>query len=84
MISIEAWRCSIGCHNSSSGRHTFNEGEPINDGISTGAHFIRSSMGSAIRPATLIVMLLLIGCVESNPGPTHGQAEGTKRYIFVE
>ena len=84
MITIEAWRCSIGCHNIFSGHHTFKERGLNNDGISTGANYIRSSLGSTLRPVIVIAMLLLIGCVESNPGPTHGQAEGKKRYIFVE
>ena len=82
MISIEAWRCSIGCHSITTGHHTFKKSEQNNDGISTGANYIRTSMGSAIRPATLIAMLLLIGCVESNPGPTQGQADGKTCYIF--
>ena len=76
MISIEAWRCSIGCHNISSGHHTFTEEKKVSDANATQITFVRSSMGLSLRPAKLLAILLLIGCVESNPGPDHGEAEG--------
>ena len=76
MISIEAWRCSIGCHNILSGHHTFKEDRKVSDANATQITFLRSSMGSLLRPANLLAILLLIGCVESNPGPNHGEAEG--------
>ena len=81
MISIEAWRSCIGCHNIFSGRHVFKQDKPAKGGIATGAIFLRSSMGSTFKTAKLIGILLLIGCVESNPGPNSGGADG-KTDIF--
>ena len=76
MISIEAWRCSIGFHNSFSGRHVFKQDNSSKNGIATGATFLRSSLGSTFISAKLIGILLVIGCVESNPGPYNGREEG--------
>ena len=76
MISIEAWRCSIGRHVVDIGLHKFKENTQLNNGIKIGANYVRSSMGSGLRSAKLIAILLLIGCIESNPGPTHDGAQG--------
>ena len=81
MVSTDAWRCCIGLHNIFSGRHVFKQVKPAKGGIATGATFLRSSMGSTFKTAKLIAILLLIGCVESNPGPNSGGADG-KTNIF--
>ena len=82
MISIEAWRCSIGSHNSLNGKHVFKHDNSSKPGIATGATFLRSSLGSAFMSAILIAILLVIGCVEINPGPKDGRKEG-KNFLLM-
>ena len=75
MISIESWRCSIGCHNIFTGFHAFKQANPSNDGIATVAIILEKSVGMPFS-LKLIAIMLLIGCVESNPGPKQGSCEG--------
>ena len=83
MITIEAWRCSIGFHNCFTGRHVFREENSSYNGIATGARFLRSSLGSTLISAKLIFILLLIGGVETNPGPNHGGVEGNNAVLLL-
>ena len=83
MISIEAWRCSIGFHNCFTGRHAFREENSSYNGIATGATFLRSSLGSPLISPKLIAILLLIGGVETNPGPNHRGMEGNNALLLL-
>ena len=75
MVSIEAWRCSIGTHNLRARNHEFRDNYESND-IVTGSILLRSSLSNSIMSVKLICMLLMIGCIEMNPGPVSGRAEG--------
>ena len=70
MITIEAWRSSIGRnHNTGiNGMKRVNISNPI----ASTAILVGSVMRTTAVSSRLISILLLIGYVESNPGPTHG------------
>ena len=74
MITIEAWRSSIGRHHNT-GVHGQKRLETSNSIAST-AIIVGSAIRTTFVSAKLISILLLIGCVEPNPGPTHGDSQG--------
>ena len=65
MISVEAWRLSIGSFHSIRVKSLSSK---LNDKDWTSI----TNVSCYILSAALITMLLLIGGVESNPGPTSG------------
>ena len=74
MITIEAWRSSIGRHHVT-GVHGHKRIQTSNSIAST-AIIVGLAIKTAFVSAKLISILLIIGCVESNPGPTHGDSQG--------
>ena len=65
MIDVIQWRISIGCFCTSRGYHSNTK--------STGHHNVRCS----VLCCMLVVLLLLCGDIEQNPGPIGG-----KIYIY--
>ena len=83
MISIEAWRCSIGFHHCFTGSHVFKDGNTYCNEIATGAKLLTPYLGTTFITAKLIAILLLIGGVETNPGPNHGRMEGNNALLLL-
>ena len=68
MVSIEAWRSSIGRHNSVKLKN-LNKASKLHN-TRNAASLALSSLLATVLCAALIGTLLRIGCVETNPGPT--------------
>ena len=74
MITIEAWRVSIGTYNGFkiTSTNKFNRA----NNIANANTFAVYALSATIMTAKLISMLLMIGSVETNPGPDRGSNEG--------
>ena len=75
MVSIETWRCAIGINNLRVGNHEFKIVYMKNHIAST-SKLLQSSLAGYIPSAKLIFILLVIGCVEINPGPWSRRQNG--------
>ena len=74
MISIEAWRSSIGVHNNCKINNINRVSKRLN--TLNAASLSLSSLLLTVLSAAVIGTLLRIGCIEPNPGPTGGCNEG--------
>ena len=72
MISIEAWRSAIGSYNKCKTQCNVTKTNNIANSINY--VFLVSTV--TVMTAALINTLLIIGCIESNPGPKQGAHEG--------
>jgi len=68
MVSIEAWRSSIGRHHNVK-LSNLNKASKLHNARSK-ASFALSTLLATVLCSALIGTLLRIGCVETNPGPT--------------
>ena len=80
MISIEAWRSSIGVHNNCKINHINRVSKCLN--TLNSASLLLSSLLFTVLSAAVIGTLLRIGCIETNPGPTGGCNEGKFKPIY--
>ena len=76
MVSIESWRCAIGINNLRTRNHEFRIVHTKSH-IASCSTFLQSPLKTTILPAKLICILLVIGCVEINPGPLNQKNNGT-------
>ena len=67
MVSIEAWRSSIGRHNNVKLNNS-SKASKVHDSRNVATHAL-SSLVATVVCAAVIGTLLRIGCVETNPGP---------------
>ena len=74
MITIQAWRSSIGAYNGFKIRSSNKVNKAQN--FSIAASLSISTLIATLMSAKLIGTLLMIGCVEANPGPITGINEG--------
>ncbi len=79
MITIEAWRSSIGTYNG----FKIKSANKTNKAkiMANAATLTSSALVVMALSAKLIALLLMIGCVESNPGPI-GEANEGKKTIY--
>ncbi len=80
MITIEAWRSSIGAYNGFKIRSANKINKAKN--MANAATLTSSALVVTALSAKLIGILLMIGCVEANPGPIGSTNEGKKYNIL--
>ena len=77
MISVEAWRMSIGSYN----RHKITDTSTLTKNSTNCATCLALMMTLTIMASALINTLLVIGGVEANPGPQQGNKITSSRII---
>ena len=80
MISIEAWRSSIGVHHNCKINNINRASKCLN--TLNAASLSLSCLLFTVLSASVIGTLLRIGCIEANPGPTGGGNEGKVQTHF--
>ena len=78
MITVQAWRSSIGAYNG----FKMKSANKINkaQNFASAATLSVSTLIATLMSAKLIGTLLMIACVETNPGPITGINEGKTHY----
>ena len=76
MISIEAWRSSIGMNHNCKVNNINRASKCLN--TVNAASLSLSCLLLTVMSAAVIGTLLRIGCIETNPGPTGGDSKNGK------
>jgi hypothetical protein len=80
MITIQAWRSSIGAYNGFKMKSSSKVNKATN--FASDSTLAVSALIATLMSAKLIGTLLIIGCVEANPGPITGVNEGKNTLQF--
>ena len=78
MIGIEAWRMSIGSHNNKKLSCT----STVTHNQTNGGILLSLMLTLTVMSSVLIDILLVMGGIESNPGPTSGKQNKNQQILL--